>query len=106
MTAPYRAVSVPAGTLRTLVACLALAALGAVPVRGQVGLEREVVSLEFAGNRAFSDDRLTSAIVLDETRCKTFAFAPFRRPTRGRGSPAIRADGRPRSNPRSRRADG
>ena len=77
MTPPRRAAAVPAGTLRTLAVCLALTALGTVPARGQVGLEREVVSLQFDGNQAFSDDRLARAIALDATRCKTFALAPF-----------------------------
>ncbi len=59
---------------------LAAAALLAAPgpdLRAQVGVEREVVELAFRGNEAFSDDELENAIVLDATRCKAFALAPF-----------------------------
>ena len=77
MTAPNVDAPFPAVIFRVLTVCLALTALSAAPLRSQVGLEREVVTLEFDGNQAFTDDRLANAIVLDQTRCKTFALAPF-----------------------------
>lgn len=60
-----------------LVLAAALLAAPAPGLRGQVGTEREVVELSFVGNRAFSDGRLERALVLDQTRCKAFALAPF-----------------------------
>lgn len=76
MISPRRPIALLPGAVCLLLACATTVGPPA-PLRGQVGLEREVTSLEFSGNRAFSDDRLASAIVLDETSCKTFAFAPF-----------------------------
>lgn len=70
-----RAFSRPVGLAALLAAVLTAAPISGA--RAQVGGEREVTELAFVGNRAFSDDRLESAIVLDQTRCKAFVLAPF-----------------------------
>lgn len=42
--------------------------------RGQATLDREVVSLEFEGNAAYSDGRLSDAILARATDCRSFVF--------------------------------
>lgn len=59
------------GALPLLVALLST--LAAVPLGGQ-SEDREVVSLSFQGNRAFSDAELAAAIATEETRCRSFLF--------------------------------
>lgn len=52
-------------------------ALAPVALAAQTA-DREVVSLRFEGNRAFSDARLAAAIATDETACRSFLFVvPF-----------------------------
>lgn len=63
-----------AGAALLLVALLS--ALAAAPLRGQ-SEDREVVSLSFQGNRAFSDAELAASIATEETRCRSFLFQLF-----------------------------
>lgn len=46
-------------------------------LRAQGADAPEIESLEFSGNETFSDDELASAILLRETRCRTFFLQPF-----------------------------
>lgn len=63
-------------TVGTLALLLALSALSATarPADGQVGVDREIVELEFEGNHVFEDGELAQAISTDRTRCRTFVF--------------------------------
>jgi len=65
--------------LRSALAALAAAsALAAPPARAQGEADREVVELRFEGNETFSDGQLRSAILTDQTRCRSFLFQfPF-----------------------------
>jgi outer membrane protein insertion porin family/translocation and assembly module TamA len=61
-----------------LVALAAASALAAPAARAQGEADREVVELRFEGNETFSDRELRSAILTDQTRCRSFLFQfPF-----------------------------
>lgn len=61
--------------LRPALAALAAAcAVAAPPARAQGEADREVVELRFEGNETFTDGELRSAILTDQTRCRSFLF--------------------------------
>ncbi len=61
-------------TWRVIALVFALVAVGSSRAVGQTFADPEVVEITFAGNEAFSDGDLQSAILTQATRCRTFLF--------------------------------
>jgi len=61
-------------TWRVIALVFALLAVGSSRAVGQTFADPEVVEITFAGNEAFSDGDLQSAILTQATRCRTFLF--------------------------------
>jgi len=61
-------------TWRVIALVVALLTVGSSRAVGQTFADPEVVEITFAGNEAFSDGDLQSAILTQATRCRTFLF--------------------------------
>ncbi len=61
-------------TWRVIAVVVALLVVGSSRAVGQTFADPEVVEITFAGNEAFSESDLQSAILTEATRCRTFLF--------------------------------